>query len=143
MKDQLSRLEGHLEKLVEGSLARLLGEGLSASGVAGQTAPAMYGGVRKEAGGRVISGHSSNPLEFTQSMSKEPGTTPGKVPGGAFLILDNGQHFPLDRPVINIGRRIDNQIVLEDQHVSRTHAQLRVRDGRFVLFDLGSPGRHR
>jgi hypothetical protein len=89
---------------------------------------------------RVIAWHSSNPLEFTQSMSREPGTTPGKLPGGAFLILDNGQHFPLDRPVINIGRRIDNQIVLEDQHVSRTHAQLRVRDGRFVVFDLGSTG---
>src|SRR4030067_989406 len=129
MKDQLSRLEGHLEKLVEGSLARLLGGGLSALGVAGEAVVAVAPTLgRFEV--RVISWHSSNPLEFTQSMSKEPGTTPGKIPGGAFLILDNGQHFPLDRPGINIGRRIDNQIVLEDQHVSRTHAQLRVRDGR-------------
>ena len=42
--------------------------------------------------------------------------------------------------MINVGRRIDNQIILEDAHVSRTHAQLRVRDRRFVLFDLGSTG---
>lgn len=89
---------------------------------------------------RVISWHSSNPLEFTQSMMREPRTTPGKLPKGAFLILDDGRHFSLDRPVINVGRRIDNQIILEDSHVSRTHAQLRVREGRFVLFDLGSTG---
>src|SRR4030065_2753038 len=52
MKDQLSRLEGNSEKLVEGSLARLLGEGLSASGVAGQLARAMADGVHKEPDGR-------------------------------------------------------------------------------------------
>jgi len=60
------------------------------------------------------------------------------VPIGAFLIIDGTRHFPLDRPVINVGRRLDNQLILENPHVSRTHAQLRVRDGRFVLFDLGS-----
>jgi hypothetical protein len=87
---------------------------------------------------RVVAWHRSRPLEFTQGMPREARTEPGYVPAGAFLIIDGGRHFPLDRPVVNIGRRLDNQIILEDPHVSRTHAQLRVRDARFVLFDLGS-----
>lgn len=87
---------------------------------------------------RVIAWHSSNPLEFTQAMPQSSDTQPGRLPIGAFLIIDGKRHFPLDRPVVNVGRRLDNQLILEDAHVSRTHAQLRVRDGRFVLFDLGS-----
>lgn len=87
---------------------------------------------------RVVAWHRSRPLEFTQGMPREARTEPGHVPPGAFLIIDGGRHYPLDRPVVNIGRRLDNQIILEDPHVSRTHAQLRVREGRFVLFDLGS-----
>jgi pSer/pThr/pTyr-binding forkhead associated (FHA) protein len=59
-------------------------------------------------------------------------------PRGAFLIIDGDEHFLLDRPVINIGRRKDNQLVLDKPEISRTHAQIRVRQGRFVLFDLGS-----
>ncbi|MCA9988990.1 MAG: DUF3662 domain-containing protein [Anaerolineales bacterium] len=55
----------------------------------------------------------------------------------AFLIVE-GRHVPLDRPVVTIGRRADNDIVLESQSVSRQHAQLRWRYGRFVIYDLGS-----
>lgn len=87
---------------------------------------------------RVIAWHGAAPLEFTQAMPREKKTQPGRLPPGAFLILQGSRHYPLDRPVINIGRRLDNQLILDDPHVSRTHAQLRVRDGRFVLFDLGS-----
>ena len=87
---------------------------------------------------RVIAWHSSNPLEFTQAMPQAGDSQPGRLPVGAFLIIDGKRHFPLDRPVINIGRRLDNQLILEDSHVSRTHSQLRVREGRFVVFDLGS-----
>jgi hypothetical protein len=90
---------------------------------------------------RVIAWHSENPLEFTQGMpsaaTSEEVETP---PPGAFLIIDGRKHFPLDRTVINIGRRLDNQLILDDPHVSRTHAQLRVREGRYVVFDLGSTG---
>jgi hypothetical protein len=205
MREQFSKLEGQLEKLFEGSLARLLGDEISTSSLAAQLARTLSDGVRRDDAGRayapnefaltlhpedakhvlkqapdiqstlsnglgqvatdcgyalaqdptitlatdptlgrrevrVISWHSSNPLEFTQSMVREPRTSTGVLPKGAFLILDDGRHFSLDRPVINVGRRIDNQIILEEPHVSRTHAQLRVREGRFVLFDLGSTG---
>jgi hypothetical protein len=56
----------------------------------------------------------------------------------AFLIADGKRHISLDRPVMSIGRQIDNDIVIESSSVSRHHAQVRWRFGRFVLIDLGS-----
>jgi FHA domain/Protein of unknown function (DUF3662) len=64
----------------------------------------------------------------------------GKVPSNAFLIMGGTQVIPLDQSVMNIGRRLDNQIIVDDPRVSRTHAQLRVVKDRFVLFDLNSTG---
>jgi hypothetical protein len=58
----------------------------------------------------------------------------------AFLIVDGRRHVPLDRPFMTIGRRADNDIVVDAPTVSRQHAQLRWRYGRFVLYDLGSRG---
>ena len=63
-----------------------------------------------------------------------------KIPNNAFLIIGGTQIFPLDRSVINIGRRLDNHIVIDDPRVSRAHAQLRIVRERFVLFDLNSSG---
>lgn len=87
---------------------------------------------------RVIAWHSTSPLEFTQAMAQAPKTEPGKIPQGAYLIVDGKRHFPLDRTVVNIGRRLDNNLILEDTRVSRTHAQMRMRRGRYEIFDLGS-----
>ena len=58
----------------------------------------------------------------------------------AVLLLTDGTNFPLDQPVINIGRREDNHLVLDDLRVSRTHAQIRKIQGQHVLFDLNSTG---
>jgi hypothetical protein len=85
---------------------------------------------------RVIAWTSGEPgHEVAEAAKDEETETP---PEGAFFIVEGNQHFPLDRVLINIGRRLDNQLVLEDPHVSRRHAQLRVRGGRYVLYDLGS-----
>ncbi len=60
------------------------------------------------------------------------------LPRGAFLIITGRRHYALNRPVVNIGRQLDNHLVLDDAMVSRRHAQLRARDGQFLLTDLGS-----
>ena len=60
-------------------------------------------------------------------------------PNQAFLIV-NGNTLPLSLQVINIGRREDNQIVVDDPRVSRNHAQLRAVKGHYILFDLNSTG---
>jgi len=64
----------------------------------------------------------------------------GTFPQSAFLIVGGVKVFPLDRSVINIGRRSDNHLAIDDPRVSRYHAQLRAIRGRFVLFDLNSTG---
>ncbi len=60
------------------------------------------------------------------------------LPRGAFLIVNGRRHVALNRPVINIGRQLDNHLVLDDVLVSRRHAQLRAREGQYLLTDLGS-----
>ncbi len=62
----------------------------------------------------------------------------GRIPGGAFIIIDGSQHVALRQSVISIGRRLENTISLDGPDVSRAHAQIRARGGRYVLFDLGS-----
>ncbi len=59
----------------------------------------------------------------------------------AFLIVQGRQHVPLQRPVIRIGRRVDNDIVLDSSTVSRYHAQLQWREDGYVLFDTSTHGR--
>ena len=84
---------------------------------------------------RVIAWHSSDPTEAPPVGEEPENETP---PKGAFFMVEGSRHFPLDRPLINIGRRLDNQLVLEDPHISRRHAQLRARGYRYVLYDLNS-----
>ena len=41
------------------------------------------------------------------------------------LIVGGNQLVPLNRSVTNIGRRLDNHVIIDDPRVSRAHAQLR------------------
>jgi hypothetical protein len=49
-----------------------------------------------------------------------------------------GREFLLDRPELTIGRRADQDIVLDDPSVSRTHARLYVSSTDAALEDAGS-----
>lgn len=84
---------------------------------------------------------SVTPEATTQSMT--PVTPPSleaspTTPNRAFLILDGERTLPLQHAVVNLGRRTDNQVIVDDARVSRSHAQLRLRFGRYVIYDLGS-----
>jgi hypothetical protein len=68
-----------------------------------------------------------------------PENNPGN-PLNAFLIFNGSEIFTLNMPVINIGRRSNNQLVIDDPRVSRSHAQLRARRGAFLITDLNSTG---
>ena len=87
---------------------------------------------------RVIAWHSRDPLSLStqpEGLPEEPLTPPAV---GAFLIVDGKRHFRLDRPVVTIGRKLDNHLVLADPHVSRRHAEVRLQGGRHMLRDLSS-----
>lgn len=92
----------------------------------------------------VIASHRLEPLEETQGMvneqdknNEESGDT---IPENAFLIVEGVKVFPLKDSVVNIGRRLENHLVIDDPRISRNHSQLRAINGRFVLFDLNSTG---
>ncbi len=88
---------------------------------------------------RVATQNHASGISRTSNMVAAPsGETKG--PEGAFLIVDGTRLFPLEQPVINIGRRPDNQLVIDDARISRTHAQLRLVGGQYVIFDLDSSG---
>lgn len=57
-----------------------------------------------------------------------------------FLIIEGQRHVPLRKQAVSLGRRADNDIVIDNANVSRHHAQVRWRYGRFVIYDLGSRG---
>ena len=59
----------------------------------------------------------------------------------AYLVISGRRHVALDRPLLTLGRRADNDVVLDSGAVSRQHAQIRWRHGRFVLYDLSRRGR--
>lgn len=93
---------------------------------------------------RVIASHTLQPVEETQGMAtntpnNEPETNDA-IPENAFLIIEGVKVHPLKEAVVNIGRRLENHVVIDDPRISRNHAQLRAIKGRFVLFDLNSTG---
>jgi hypothetical protein len=93
---------------------------------------------------RVIASHKLEPVAETQGMLNTSSTSSPEenvgLPENAFLIVEGVKVFPLNESVVNIGRRLENQLVIDDPRVSRSHAQLRAIKGRFVLFDLNSTG---
>lgn len=49
------------------------------------------------------------------------------------------QTYRIEKPLVNIGRQLSNDIIVEDKRVSRFHAQIKYQpDGQFAIFDLGS-----
>jgi hypothetical protein len=92
----------------------------------------------------IVAAASEDHLSDTASLPVEPdalnGESEGPAPANAFLIVNGTETYPLRLPVFNIGRRLDNHLVLDDPRVSRSHAQLRAIKGRYVLFDLNSTG---
>jgi len=92
----------------------------------------------------VLASHKLEPVADTQGMENSTpasATETGEsIPENAFLIIEGVKVHPLTEFVVNIGRRLENQLVIDDPRVSRNHAQLRSIKGRYVLFDLNSTG---
>jgi hypothetical protein len=127
-------------------LTHLLENSAARSGIVFAAAPIL----------RVVADPQSDEMkvvvEFSQADVENSSTTQvegmqdgaGQASTGimpkAFLIINGLTTFPLTEPVVNLGRDPFNQVLLEDLRVSRLHAQLRLIQGRFVIFDLDSMG---
>jgi len=69
-----------------------------------------------------------------------PEGEPEPLPKNAYLVLQGTRVIPLNQPLIKIGRQLDNNIILEDPRVSRSHAQIKLVNDRFMIFDMNSTG---
>lgn len=84
----------------------------------------------------------ANPSETVILATGESGAIHDAIRAAdAFLIVQGRQHIALDQPVIRIGRRVDNDFVLDLPSISRQHAQIRWRQPYFVLYDVSGQGR--
>ena len=90
---------------------------------------------------RVIAVHSATSTAETAKMAAvsavEVQRQPEKTP---HLHIFNQRPVPLIKPVINIGRESNNDVVISDAFVSRHHVQLRRCLGKYTLYDVNSRG---
>jgi len=49
-----------------------------------------------------------------------------------------GETVIIRRPVVTIGRALNNDVIIDSAEVSRHHARIELRDGQFHILDLGS-----
>jgi hypothetical protein len=82
-------------------------------------------------------GHTVDMEASSAALRTELERSPDAAP---FLILEGRRTVPLARPLVTLGRSLDNDVIVNDSRVSRHHAQLRRRAGRYVIYDLGSLG---
>jgi len=60
-------------------------------------------------------------------------------PNNAYLVI-NSQIFPLSKEVTRIGRKLENDLVIQDPQISRSHAEIHKIEGEYTLVDMQSTG---
>lgn len=63
-----------------------------------------------------------------------------KSSSSAFLLFTGNQVYYLEKDETSIGRGGENDLVFNDQRVSRKHAKINIVNGRYLLVDLNSSG---
>jgi Protein of unknown function (DUF3662)/FHA domain len=90
--------------------------------------------------GYMTSG-ASNPNAGGYPQTLPPTPVPAMPPAWLTIRLPQSPEkvYRIEKPVIKIGRQLDNDIIVEDKRVSRYHAQIKFEsNGQFTIYDLGS-----
>jgi hypothetical protein len=111
--------------------------------VAGQPVPDMpIASIPQLLAGSVDSASTLGLAGGSTSSTKLPPQAAPAMPQAWLTIRlpqTQQQIYRIEKRVINIGRQLSNDIIVEDKRVSRYHAQIKYQpDGQFVIFDLGS-----
>lgn len=79
-------------------------------------------------------------IEQTSALKVEVVTKfpPHQTEKNSYLLMQDQSVFTLGRGILQIGRRKDNNIVIEHPTISRNHAQIRYIRGQYIIFDLNS-----
>ena len=75
------------------------------------------------------------PLKKERTQTKEAlRLATGSQRASRWTLHIESRRLSLGEPVINIGRALDNDVILDDSTVSRHHAQLRWRQGQYFIY---------
>lgn len=87
---------------------------------------------------QIVAQFSLTQKEETSTL--EPlGSSLGEEPDQrAFLIVDGIEIFPLDGKIVRIGQNKENDLVINHPQINQEHAQLRLVNGQYTIFDLNS-----
>jgi hypothetical protein len=108
--------------------------GQALPGITGAANPAAFQQYNNQGAGSMLTNYSG---------VRQPSQPFVPVMPQAWLTIrlpQQGQKmYRIEKPVINIGRQLTNDIIVEDKRVSRYHAQIKFQaDGQFTIYDLGS-----
>jgi len=87
----------------------------------------------------VTASYMDDAVHSTNVMKTVKAPETHEKPRNAQLVIGN-RKILLEKPIVNVGRSLDNHVVLEDTTVSRHHVQIRLRFGDYTLFDVRSRG---
>jgi len=111
--------------------AQLAAGGQPVAGISMGSLPQQLAGTTK-----------SSPVASNPSASLPSPASPAMPQAWLTIRLPQApqQMYRIEKQVINIGRQLSNDIIVEDKRVSRYHAQIKWQppDRQFVIFDLGS-----
>lgn len=72
-------------------------------------------------------------------MSELPSEKDPELPENVYLVI-NTQVVPIRSKITTIGRKLENDLVIQDSLVSREHAEIHYKDNQFMIYDLKSTG---
>lgn len=87
--------------------------------------------------------HTRAQYDQTDSFTAQRAAVPDPAEGDslrASIMVADETIIPLAGPVTNLGRKSNNHIIFDDLRVSRNHAQIRLINDEYVIFDTGSSG---
>jgi pSer/pThr/pTyr-binding forkhead associated (FHA) protein len=128
-------------RLLDG-LTKIFRLATSEAGINFQSAPTLALAALESLDPDDIEVHigGENPAETQGARNQDSPEENNGINKTAFLIIGGTKVYTIEQMVVNIGRRLDNQIVIDDPRVSRYHAQIRYVRDKFVIFDLNSTG---
>jgi pSer/pThr/pTyr-binding forkhead associated (FHA) protein len=85
----------------------------------------------------IVLAHRQKPTLAPPGAGFSPGTF-GRLTIVESLCLQPGCTFELTGQIVRVGRDLDNDIIIQDQPMSRHHAEIRSARGAYRIFDLGS-----
>lgn len=93
---------------------------------------------RVEVEARLVDPSERGPAATQYTQAFDAVALQNALPTYQAQLVIGGRVVPIEQPFLTIGRSIDNDIIIERDDVSRQHAQIKLRQGRYVLTDLDS-----